>query len=176
MRCPSRSSEETRSAAHRLGEVLRSDAGAGALVALVGPLGAGKTEFVRGLAEGAGADPRLVSSPTFVVATEYPAPHPDGPAGRLLRVAHIDCYRLESEAELEETGFLDLLAPDVIVAVEWADRFSEALPADHLEVQISRLPGGDADSRDLVALSKGPRSQRWCREWQALLAAAPGAP
>ena len=156
----------------RLGEVLRSDADEGAVVALVGPLGAGKTEFVRGLAAGIGADPGLVASPTFVVATEYPA----AVGERLLRVAHVDCYRVESEAELEAAGFLDLLAPDVIVAVEWADRFVEALPADHLEVQIARAAGGDPESRDLIARSKGPRSNRWCREWSARLASAPPAP
>ncbi len=137
---------------------------------LIGPLGAGKTEFVRGLAEGAGADPGLVASPTFVVASEYPAR--DG----ALRVAHVDCYRVESEAELEAAGFLDLLVPGVIVAVEWADRFAPALPADHLEVQIERNPGGDATSRELVARARGPRAEAWCREWAARLASAGGAP
>lgn len=170
MRCPSRSPEETRAAAAVLGEVLRTAASEGAVVGLVGPLGAGKTEFVRGLAEGAGADPGLVASPTFVVASEYPAR--DG----TLRVAHVDCYRLESEAELEAAGFLDWLVPGVIVAVEWADRFPPALPADHLEVQIARIPGGDASSRDLVAHGRGPRAEAWRREWAARLASAGAAP
>ena len=170
MRCPSRSPEDTRSAAAALGEILRVEAKEGAVVALVGPLGAGKTEFVRGLAEGAGADPALVTSPTFVIASEYPVRE------STLRVAHVDCYRLESEAELEAAGFLDLLVPEVIVAVEWADRFAAALPADHLEVQIARMRGGDADSRELVALSRGPRSRHWCREWAARLALPAAAP
>ena len=173
MRCPSRSADETRSAAAALGAILQKEiAGAseGAVVALVGPLGAGKTEFVKGLAAGAGADPDWVASPTFVVATEYPV------RGASLRVAHVDCYRLESEAELEAAGFLDLLVPEVIVAVEWADRFAEALPADHLEVQLTRGVGEAPDTRLLVAQGKGPRSERWCREWAAHLASAPGAP
>ena len=167
MRFASRSAEATRAAAAALGELLRDEAGEGAVVALVGPLGAGKTEFVKGLAEGAGADPRLVASPTFVVATEYLAkPTAAGP----LRLAHVDCYRLESEAELEAAGFLDLLVPGVIVAVEWADRFAEALPADHLEVNIARTRAGDPGARELTGRSRGPRSERWCREWKARLA------
>lgn len=140
------------------------------MVALVGPLGAGKTEFVRGLAEGAGADPGLVVSPTFVVATEYPA------EARGLRVAHVDCYRLGSEAELEAAGFLDLLVPGVIVAVEWADRFPAALPADHLEVTISRIRGEGADTRQLAAEPRGARSRGWCREWETRLASPALAP
>ncbi len=148
-----------------LGATLREEAIRGAAVALVGSLGAGKTEFVKGLAGGAGADPQLVASPTFVVATEYPA-------GDGRRVAHVDCYRVESEGELEAAGFLDLLEPEVIVAVEWADRFADALPPDHLVVTISRTEGGDGESRDLVARSRGPESERWRREWEARLAAS----
>ncbi len=170
MRCPSRSPEETRAIAAALGTVLREAIEEGAVVGLVGALGAGKTEFVRGLAEGAGADPGLVASPSFVVASEYPSR--DG----TLRVAHVDCYRLESEAELEAAGFLDWLVPGVIVAVEWADRFPPALPADHLDVRIERNPGGDARSRELVARARGPRAEAWCREWAVRLASAGAAP
>ena len=120
------------------------------MVALVGPLGAGKTAFAKGLAEGLGLDPDQVASPTFVIASEYPR-------ARGLRFAHVDLYRVESEAELESAGFRDLLAPDVLLAVEWADRFPAALPADRLEVRIT--PIGKA--------AKRPRSEPQASEVRA---------
>jgi len=115
------------------------------VVALVGPLGAGKTAFAKGLAEGLGLDPDQVASPTFVIASEYPR-------ARGLRFAHVDLYRVESEAELESAGFRDLLAPDVLLAVEWADRFPAALPPDRLEVRIAPT----ATHREIFAIALGP--------------------
>jgi tRNA threonylcarbamoyladenosine biosynthesis protein TsaE len=137
----------------------------GAVIALVGPLGAGKTLFVKGLAEGLGLDPASVASPTFVIASEYPAP-----GGR--RLAHVDLYRLRSEAELEAAGFLDLLAPGAIVAVEWGERLARALPEDRLEVVISRAAGGDAR---LVAVSAlGPLAEATLARWRAFLGGGAG--
>jgi tRNA threonylcarbamoyladenosine biosynthesis protein TsaE len=112
-------------------------------VALAGPLGAGKTVFVKGLAEGLGIDPARVASPSFVIASEYEAP-----SG--MRLAHVDLYRVESAAELETAGFLDLLEPGALVAVEWADRFPEALPDDRLELRLERPLGGSADARRVL--------------------------
>jgi tRNA threonylcarbamoyladenosine biosynthesis protein TsaE len=132
----------------------------GALVALIGPLGAGKTLFVKGLAEGLGLDPARVASPTFVIASEYVAPE-----GR--RLAHVDLYRLQSEAELEAVGFLDLLAPGAIVAVEWGDRLPGALPEDRLEVEIARDAGGD--ERLVVASTRGPLAEATLARWRAVL-------
>jgi tRNA threonylcarbamoyladenosine biosynthesis protein TsaE len=132
LRFRSRSTDATRDAARRLGIAIGAigdTRAVGFVVGLVGPLGAGKTEWVKGLAVGLGADASLVTSPTFVIATEYPGPRP---------LAHVDFYRLESEAELESTGFVDLLEPGQIVAVEWCDRFPHALPVDHIEVCIAR--------------------------------------
>ncbi len=131
-------------------------AGKGLVVALVGPLGAGKTAFVKGLAEGLGIDPARVASPTFVVASEYPAA-----AGRL---AHVDCYRVESAAELEAAGFLDLLEPGNLVAVEWADRFREALPGDRLEIEIER--GDDPERRVFAAQAMGVESAAALERWR----------
>jgi tRNA threonylcarbamoyladenosine biosynthesis protein TsaE len=130
----------------------------GALVALIGPLGAGKTLFVKGLAEGLGLDPASVASPTFVIASEYATPD-----GR--RLAHVDLYRLHSEAELEAAGFLDLLAPGAIVAVEWSDRLPGALPEDRLEVVISRAAG--ADGRLVAASALGPLAEATLVRWRA---------
>ena len=130
------------------------------MVALVGPLGAGKTAFVQGLAQGLGVDPDEVSSPTFVIASEYPA------AGGL-RLVHADLYRVESEAELETAGFRDLLAPDVVLAIEWADRFPDALPPDRLEVRIGRPPGAEATHREIFAVALGPAAAEVLARWSA---------
>lgn len=135
------------------------------MIALVGPLGAGKTLFVKGLAEGLGLDPARVTSPTFVIASEYPVP-----GGR--RLAHVDLYRLRSEAELEAAGFLDMLVPGAIVAVEWGDRLPGALPTDRLDVVISRSDG--AEGRNLVASASGPRADATLARWRALLEGAAG--
>jgi tRNA threonylcarbamoyladenosine biosynthesis protein TsaE len=133
------------------------------VISLVGPLGAGKTAFVKGLAGGLGVDPARVASPTFVIASEYPA------EGRSL--AHVDLYRIESEAELEAAGFLDLLEPGAVVAVEWADRFPAALPADRLEVRLERpADGTDRARRVLHATGSGAISEAVLARWCPLLA------
>jgi tRNA threonylcarbamoyladenosine biosynthesis protein TsaE len=128
------------------------------VLALAGPLGAGKTVFVQGLAAGLGVDPEAVASPTFVIAHEHLAA-----GGR--RFAHVDCYRVGSAAELESAGFLDLLEPGAVVAVEWGDRFEQALPADHLTVSFARNPG-EGSRRWLSAVASGPAAEvllaRWC--------------
>lgn len=135
----------------------------GLVVALVGPLGAGKTLFVQGLAQGLGLDPRQVVSPTFVIASEYA-----GPAGR--RLAHVDLYRLGDRAELEATGFADLLEPRGVVAVEWADRFPEALPGDRLEVRLERVAeGGTGQRRVLHAIALGNAAAAALAQWSAAL-------
>lgn len=144
--------------ARALGAALR---GEGLTIALRGPLGAGKTVFVKGLAEGLGIDPRQVASPTFAIASEYRTP-----AGQ--RLAHVDLYRVESEAELEAAGFLDFLAPGTVVAVEWADRLPGALPADCLEVAIERPAGAGAPGhRVLHAKACGEAARAVCARWQA---------
>jgi len=131
------------------------------VVGLVGPLGAGKTVFVKGLAEGLGIDPARVASPTFVVAHEY-----EGAGGA--RLAHVDLYRVKSEDELLAAGFLDLLAPGTTVAVEWADRLPEALPADRLTVTLQRPdPEGDPTGRILSAIASGPESEAVLARFEA---------
>jgi tRNA threonylcarbamoyladenosine biosynthesis protein TsaE len=142
----SRSVEQTRAAARLLGGCVDAR---GLVIALVGPLGAGKTVFVKGLAEGLGVDARLVASPSFVIASEYPGAR---------RLAHVDLYRVSSEAELEAAGFLDLLEPGGVVAVEWADRLPGALPKDRLEVTIEPErpnPGGGEPARRIAVRTSG---------------------
>lgn len=100
----------------------------GDCVALVGPLGAGKTALVRGLASGLGLDDqRLVASPTYVLVRQYP--------GRCT-IYHVDLYRLAApEAELADLGIDEMLA-DGVVLIEWADRAAGQLPRPHWRIDI----------------------------------------
>lgn len=120
-----RSADETRAAGAELGRRLRG----GELIALSGPLGAGKTEFVKGLAQGLDvpADEPVVS-PTFVLVREY--------AGRL-KLYHLDAYRLQTASELSGLGFDEMRAdPRAVVVIEWADRVSSALHPALISVEI----------------------------------------
>lgn len=145
----SRDPEETRAIARELGRAIGAD---GAVLALIGPLGAGKTVFVKGLAEGLGLDPRGVSSPTFVIAQQYPLPE-EGPEV----LHHVDLYRLEDEEELVNIGFEDMLAPGGVLAVEWADRFPGVLGRDCLRIEFEGPSASEADGTDsLGGRSPGP--------------------
>ncbi|MFO0841405.1 MAG: tRNA (adenosine(37)-N6)-threonylcarbamoyltransferase complex ATPase subunit type 1 TsaE [Gemmataceae bacterium] len=101
----------------------------GAVVALVGQLGAGKTQLTRGLAQGLGVvDDRVVTSPTFVLLQEY--------HGRL-PIYHFDTYRLTSEAAFDDLGVREQLEGDGVSVIEWADRVASILPEDHLRVTLT---------------------------------------
>ncbi|MEX1016794.1 MAG: tRNA (adenosine(37)-N6)-threonylcarbamoyltransferase complex ATPase subunit type 1 TsaE [Phycisphaeraceae bacterium] len=117
---------------------------AGDIVGLVGELGAGKTQFVRGLAEGLGLDPRVVSSPTFVLVHEYEPADPDDPDALVL--VHIDAYRLADAgpADLDALGWADELFEQAVVAVEWADLIQPHLGDDWLAVHLVHTNAGRA--------------------------------
>jgi tRNA threonylcarbamoyladenosine biosynthesis protein TsaE len=115
-----------------LGEKVAAALQPGIFVLLHGDLGAGKTSFVRGLAAGLGANPDDVSSPTFVLIQHY--------KGRVPLV-HVDLYRLESGAAVDDLG-LEELADGGIVAIEWAERLPRPLEGSVI-VKIDDL-GGDA--------------------------------
>jgi tRNA threonylcarbamoyladenosine biosynthesis protein TsaE len=100
----------------------------GAVVALCGDLGAGKTQFCRGLLAGLGGDPDEVTSPTFTLVHEYTSAR--------LPVFHFDFYRLEAEAELAGIGWNDFLQTDGVLIVEWADKFPGSLPRETLWVRF----------------------------------------
>jgi tRNA threonylcarbamoyladenosine biosynthesis protein TsaE len=104
-----RSQEDTERLAGALAATLR----AGDVLLLSGPLGAGKTAFVRGLARGLGIDPDEVSSPTFTLVHEY--------RGGRLRLFHADLYRLGT-AGAEDLGLDELGVQDGVLAIEWPDR------------------------------------------------------
>ena len=100
----------------------------GAVVALVGPLGAGKTHLARAVAEGLGiADSRAVNSPTFVLLQEYQARLP---------IYHFDAYRLRTEGEFADLGADEYFAGSGVCLVEWADRVPTCLPPEHLRVTL----------------------------------------
>jgi tRNA threonylcarbamoyladenosine biosynthesis protein TsaE len=142
------SPEMTHDMGRRLGSVLA----AGDVVALVGPLGSGKTALVRGIAEGAGvADPREVNSPTFVIVNEY-----EGcPSGPVLRLYHIDTYRLRNSHDLDALGFDEMLAQGAAL-IEWADRVEDLLPPDRLTITLEPL---DDQRRSLHCVAGGVRGQ-----------------
>lgn len=151
--------EDTLAAGRSLGGVTDSE---GLVLALEGPLGAGKTVFVKGFAAGLGIDPDRVASPSFVLVHEYPVP-----GGRSL--AHVDLYRVGCVHELEEAGFLDLQEPGALLAVEWGDRFPEALPEDRLDIRLLRSRQAPNERR-MITAARGPCSQRVLQRWLACLA------
>jgi tRNA threonylcarbamoyladenosine biosynthesis protein TsaE len=111
----SHSEEDTQQVAHDLASRLK----AGDVVLLTGPLGAGKTAFVRGLAAGLGIDPGEVSSPTFTLIHEY--------RGGRLTLYHVDLYRLERTAT-DDLGLEEMGVADGVLAIEWPDRLTHELP------------------------------------------------
>ncbi len=122
----SHSSEQTLALAARLAESFKP----GDVLILTGPLGAGKSVFVRGMAIGMGIDPNLVTSPTFTFVNEYPGQKP---------LFHFDLYRLKSSSELVEIGWDDYLLRQGVVAVEWGEKAGEMLPSRHYQIDFAIL-------------------------------------
>jgi tRNA threonylcarbamoyladenosine biosynthesis protein TsaE len=135
--------EETMATAARLARELPG----GAVVHLTGPLGAGKTHFVKGLAQGLGLDPDDVVSPTFTLVHEHP---PAAPGGRGL--VHVDLYRLGDPSELFELGLTELPGPDALAAVEWPERLPPGAERGAVVVAIEDLGG---DRRRLTVRRRG---------------------
>lgn len=143
-RCLASSEAETRALGRRLGERLAG----GEVLSLIGELGAGKTRFVQGLAEGLGVEPTRVSSPTFAIRHDH--------SGRVA-LLHLDFYRLRDPEEVEWLGMLES-PDDAVIAVEWGDRLQDALPDDRLEIAFT--PGPAPDDRSLTWTAYGPRAER----------------
>ncbi len=111
----------------RLGAALAECLPAGSVVALEGPLGAGKTRLVQAWAVALGIDPRDVSSPTFVLCHEH--------HGRL-DLYHFDAYRAQGAAEFWDLGIDEYFQAGGVVVIEWASRVAECLPEARWEIAI----------------------------------------
>lgn len=119
----------------RVGEAFARELPAGAVVAMYGDLGAGKTAFVRGMARGMGLDSR-VSSPTFTIVNEYLGER---------ELIHFDMYRLSDADELFDIGWEDYLNRGAVCAVEWSEKVEDAFTGDEYVVSIEKL--GDSERR-----------------------------
>lgn len=102
----------------------------GSVIAFVGGMGMGKTHFTRGLAKGLGFKGD-VTSPTFAIINEY--------RGGRLPLFHFDMYRIESWEDLDSCGFFDYMEENGIVAVEWSENISGALPEDTIYITLENL-------------------------------------
>jgi tRNA threonylcarbamoyladenosine biosynthesis protein TsaE len=128
-----------------LGKKFAARLAAGDVVALYGDLGAGKTEFVRGVCDFFSVGD-IVSSPTFTIINSYSGALPDDDE---VRIYHLDLYRLNSESELDEIGFDECMATsDAIKLVEWAEKAGAHLPKARYSV-IFRLDERDDETRHI---------------------------
>ena len=150
-----RSEDETRAVARRLAAVLRG----GERIALSGELGAGKTAFVRGLAEGLGIPPEDVRSPSFPILIPYEH-------GRL-PLYHIDLFRLPA-GDIDALALREYIFGTGVCAIEWPDRLDESL-GDHLAIRLEFV----ADGRRIAAAAHG---SGYCAAIDALVAAANARP
>lgn len=123
----SSSVRKTESVAAEFATMLRP----GDCVALQGDLGAGKTQFVRGLVHGLGGDTHAVASPTFVLLNIYDTPK--------MRVFHLDAYRTQGSDDFDAIGFPELLEQGGVVVVEWPERVESLLPSRYFRVRITTL-------------------------------------
>lgn len=127
----------------------------GAVIALVGPLGAGKTFLSRGIALGLDVvDVTQVTSPTFVLVQEYEARLP---------IYHLDAYRLKALRDFEDLGALEYFSGGGVCLVEWADRVSDVLPREHLRIEINST--GET-TREITLQAMGSRYEQLLQELQ----------
>jgi tRNA threonylcarbamoyladenosine biosynthesis protein TsaE len=122
----------------QIGSLLGSMLDKGAIIALSGELGTGKTTLVRGIGRGLGIEEGEVASPSFTLVNEYEGP---------LRLFHIDLYRLADERELIGIDYEEYLEADGVVVIEWADRIPQAIPPDALWITLRYL---GAERREIV--------------------------
>lgn len=115
--------------AKKIGAMLKG----GEVICYKGGLGAGKTTFTGGLAEGIGLDAE-VTSPTFALVNEYSK-------GGLPTLYHFDMYRIDNEDDLFATGFYDYLDGKNILAIEWSENIADSIPDDAIIINIENLGG-----------------------------------
>jgi tRNA threonylcarbamoyladenosine biosynthesis protein TsaE len=144
------SPEETRA----LGRAVAAVLGSGDVVSLTGDLGAGKTTFVQGAADGLGIH-QAVLSPTFTLVREYEGSPP---------VYHLDVYRLDSLHDVVDLGFDEILDRGAVVFIEWGDVIEALLPESYLEVELSLRDDGE-DRRRIAVTGRG---EAWAERWERL--------
>ena len=151
--CVTHSPEETAHLAGTIGKIIRE----GTVICRDGELGVGKTLFVRALARTLGVESD-VTSPTFNLMNIYEAACP---------IVHFDLYRITSEEELEDIGFYEYAeATEGIVLIEWAEKFPDAMPADHLSVRIEAL---NDEERQFTFVAKGKKSRALLEELKRIV-------
>ena len=133
------SPEETHEIAKRFGR----EAERGAVYALMGDLGVGKTVFSKGFAEGLGVMETVVS-PTFTILREYRS-------GRL-PMYHFDVYRIEEPEEMNEIGYREYFYGDGVSLIEWADQVPELIPENAVRITIEKDPSKGFGYRKITAL------------------------
>lgn len=139
------SPEETIKTAEKLGAFIK----AGDMIAYKGGLGAGKTTFTRGIAVGMGLGDN-VTSPTFALVNEY--------RGENITLYHFDMYRIESEDDLESTGFYDYPFEENAAAIEWSENIAQFLPKDTIYITINSL--GEQE-REIIIEDGGRFADSW---------------
>ncbi|HIE64285.1 MAG: tRNA (adenosine(37)-N6)-threonylcarbamoyltransferase complex ATPase subunit type 1 TsaE [Nitrospira sp.] len=139
-------------ATFRLGKVFGKTAVGGEIIALIGPLGAGKTLFVRGLAEGLEVRDSHVSSPTYTLLHQH--------EGRL-PLTHVDLYRLNGAHQIETIGLDEYLGGKGVVAVEWADKGFQENQEAHLTITIRFLEG---NQREILLTANNAHHKRWLEQ------------
>lgn len=125
--------DETVALARKLAPLFRP----GDVIVLKGELGAGKTVFVRGLAEAMGLDHRYVNSPSFTIVNEYPGKRP---------LYHFDLFRIDDPTELYEVGWDDYLERNGLIVVEWGDKAGDQLPPQYYVVDFRII---DQETREI---------------------------
>ena len=131
------SPDETRALAREMSENAR----AGQIYTLDGDLGAGKTVFAKGFAEGLGIR-EIVNSPTFTILQSY--------EGGRLTMHHFDVYRIADPEEMEEIGYEEFFYGDGVCLVEWADQIAELIPDDAVRIRIARDPDKGTNYRKIT--------------------------
>jgi tRNA threonylcarbamoyladenosine biosynthesis protein TsaE len=132
----------------KIGKMLGARLEAGDTVCLYGDLGAGKTSFSYGIAQGLEVEEQYITSPTFTFVNEYQGRVP---------LYHIDLYRLKEPDDLENIGFEEYLDSEGVTVIEWAERAENELPGEYLSVYLSYV---NDNSREIGFLAEGARYQK----------------